>query len=408
MTTPDVSAGMPAADSSPQSKPVSLVLLPIMAAVLAGFLIIGIALPVLPLHVEGGLGYGPFMVGLVAGAQFAASLISRIWAGSFADRKGAKRAVVIGLLSASLAGLLYLVSLAAPSSALSVAILLAGRAILGGAESFIITGAVSWGLALVDAGQAGKVIAWIGMAMFAALALGGPIGTVLYDAGGFLSISLATLALPLIVLALIWRVSSVATLPKTSKSALRAVAGAVWLPGLGAACSSIGYGAILAFSSLYYSRQNWHPIWLAFSAFGAALILARVFLAHLPDRHGGARTAFIFVLIQATGLALMWIAQDRLFATLGAALAGLGYSLVYPGLGVEAVRGVAPENRGLAMGLYTACLDLAMGFGSPALGWIAGHAGVAAVFAVSALVVLAADVIAFWLWRRAPTSAAVS
>ena len=236
---------MPAADSSPQSKPVSLVLLPIMAAVLAGFLIIGIALPVLPLHVEGGLGYGPFMVGLVAGAQFAASLISRIWAGSFADRKGAKRAVVIGLLSASLAGLLYLVSLAAPSSALSVAILLAGRAILGGAESFIITGAVSWGLALVDAGQAGKVIAWIGMAMFAALALGGPIGTALYDAGGFLSISLATLALPLIVLALIWRVSSVATLPKTSKSALRAVAGAVWLPGLGAACSSIGYGPSL-------------------------------------------------------------------------------------------------------------------------------------------------------------------
>jgi hypothetical protein len=42
-----------------------------------------------------------------------------------------------------------------------------------------------------------------------------------------------------------------------------------------------------------------------------------------------------------------------------------------------------------------------MGFGSPALGWIAGHAGLAAVFAVSAAIVLAADLIAFRLWRRA-------
>lgn len=377
-------------------------MLPIMAAVLAGFLVIGIALPVLPLHVEGDLGYGPFMVGLVAGAQFAASLFSRIWAGSFADRKGAKRAVVIGLLGASLAGLFYLLSLAAPGPAFSVALLLVGRAVLGAAESLIITGSVSWGLALLDAGHAGKVIAWIGMAMFAALALGGPVGTVLYDAKGFLSIALATLALPVVVLALIWRVPSVAALPKTAHSPLRAVAGTVWLPGLGAACSSVGYGAILAFSSLYFSKHGWQPIWLAFSAFGAALILARVFLSHVPDRDGGARTAFIFVLVQAAGLTLMWLAPDRVLATAGAGLAGFGYSLVYPGFGVEAVRNVAPENRGLAMGLYTACLDVAMGFGSPALGWIAGHAGLASVFAVSALVVLSADVIALRLWRNAP------
>jgi hypothetical protein len=41
----------------------------------------------------------------------------------------------------------------------SAAILLLGRALLGGAESFIITGALSWGLALVEARHTGKVIA---------------------------------------------------------------------------------------------------------------------------------------------------------------------------------------------------------------------------------------------------------
>ena len=53
-------------------------LMPVMAAVLVGFIIIGVALPVLPLHVKNDLGFGTFIVGLVAGAQFAASLISRV------------------------------------------------------------------------------------------------------------------------------------------------------------------------------------------------------------------------------------------------------------------------------------------------------------------------------------------
>ena len=50
-------------------------LLPIMGVVLIAFLVIGLALPVLPLHVHQGLGLSPFIVGLVTGSQFAASLL---------------------------------------------------------------------------------------------------------------------------------------------------------------------------------------------------------------------------------------------------------------------------------------------------------------------------------------------
>src|SRR3954469_24529099 len=114
-------------------------LLPIMAVVLTAFLVIGLALPVLPLHVHKGLGLGTFVVGLVAGSQFAASLLSRVWAGHFSDRRGAKSGVVVGLVAAAVSGLLYLLSLAFPDSpTLSVTILLLGRGLLGAAESFII------------------------------------------------------------------------------------------------------------------------------------------------------------------------------------------------------------------------------------------------------------------------------
>ena len=128
-----------------------MILLPIMAAGFVGFLVVGLALPVLPLHVHGTLGMSPFVVGLVTGCQFVAALVTRMWAGNYADTKGAKRAVVAGLLAATIAGLLYLASLALLQSPLaSVTVLLLGRALLGGGESFIITGALGWGVALAD------------------------------------------------------------------------------------------------------------------------------------------------------------------------------------------------------------------------------------------------------------------
>ena len=53
------------------------------------FLVTGIALPALPLHVHQRLGLGAFAVGLVSGAQFAASLFSRVGSGAFSDARRA-------------------------------------------------------------------------------------------------------------------------------------------------------------------------------------------------------------------------------------------------------------------------------------------------------------------------------
>jgi MFS family permease len=121
-------------------------LLPVMAAVFIAFIVIGLAIPVLPLHVHESLGLGTFVVGLVAGSQFAAAILSRVWAGRDADARGAKHAVSAGLMIAAAAGLLYFLSLSFMTRpALSVTILLLGRGLLGVGESFIITGAQTWG-----------------------------------------------------------------------------------------------------------------------------------------------------------------------------------------------------------------------------------------------------------------------
>ena len=57
------------------------------------------------------------------------------------------------------------------------------------------------------------------------------------------------------------------------------------------------------------------------------------------------------------------------------------------------------------MGAYTVFLDVALGFGSPALGLLAGWTGVASVFLVSAVLVLGAAVVAGWLLQASHTAA---
>lgn len=375
-------------------------LAPLMAIVLIGFLIIGIALPVLPIYVHSELKLSAFFVGLVTGSQFAASLISRVWAGHYADSSGPRRAVVAGMLAASVSGLIYLLSFALKSAPLlSVFTLVLGRGLLGAAESFIITGALSWGLARVH-GASGKVIAWIGMSMFAAFALGAPIGTLLYAKYGFVAIALATALMPAVTLL---PVLSMPPLKPQSeaKPSIKHVIKTVAAPGFGLALSSIGFGSITAFIALLFLQQGWTPAWLAFTAFATAFIAARVVFGHLPDRLGGAKVALVFALIEGLGQALIWCATTSEVALVGTALTGVGYSLVYPALGLVAVRRVPVVNRGLAMGAYTAFLDVALGIATPTLGMLAHWTGLQTLFLIGALSACGSAGVAFILMDNA-------
>jgi MFS family permease len=375
-------------------------LLPIMAAVFVAFIVIGLAMPVLPLHVHQGLGLGTFLVGLVAGSQFAAAIASRVWAGRHADAKGPKLAVMTGLAIAAASGLLYLLSLryvGAPT--ISATILLLGRALLGVGESFIITGAQSWGLAVTGVRNTSKVLAWVGGAMFAAFALGAPVGSALYVRYGFAAIALATTLLPIATLLLLAPLAHVPSTARAQAGLIRVMA-AVWIPGVASALSSLGFGAITAFSALLFVARGW-TAWPAFTTFAAAFIATRLALGHLADRLGGAKVALVCAIVEATGLALIWLSPWSALALAGAALTGAGYSLVYPGFGVEAVRSAPAQSRGLAMGAYTAFLDVALGFGTPALGLLAGFAGLGTAFAASLLAALGAAAVAAAMLRAA-------
>ena len=94
-------------------------------------------------------------------------------------------------------------------------------------------------------------------------------------------------------------------------------------------------------------------------------LVRRIARAHLPDRMGGEKVAFVSLCVEILGQVLLWMAPSAGVALAGAALTGQGFSLVFPSFGVMAVRKLSPENKGVALGAYVAFFDLALGLTGP-------------------------------------------
>jgi MFS family permease len=390
------------------NRNVFLALAPISLSVFVGFLTIGLPLPVLPLHLHNTLGLTPLLIGVVIGTQFVASVFSRAWAGRLADARGPKRAVVTGYFIASLSGLAYLASWALiQSTTASICVLLLGRLLLGCAESLIATGSMSWGIGLVGQQNAGKVMAWTGVSIYAAYAAGAPIGVAVYAQWGFVGISVATFLIPLLAVAIVAAFPGVAPMSARPVPFYK-VLGAVWVPGLGLSLCSIGFGVITSFIALLFSAKAWGNASLAFTAFGLAFIGARALFSHLPDKLGGAKVALVCVLIETVGQLLIWGATSAPIAYVGTALTGFGYSLAFPGFGVEAVRRAPPQSRGVAMGAYVACLDISMAITGPLAGAIATRWDVTTVYLFAAIAVALSTGVALRLLLNQPPASRLS
>ncbi|MGL5235995.1 MAG: MFS transporter [Empedobacter falsenii] len=354
---------------------------PIIISVFGVYLTIGIALGVLPKFVQNNLGFDSIIVGLVIGLQFLSTLLTRAYSGKITDTKGAKKSKMSGVVLAVIAGLFYVSAVYFQvNKGFAIVLLLLARIIHGVGESFLVTGALTWGIGLVGHSNSGKVMTWNGIAMYAGIAVGAPLSIWLSKTYGDFPAFLLIVLLPFIS----WMVTSKLPAIPVDKDHIRTpfykLIGAISGQGLSLAFSSLAFGCIASFIALFFTEKNWGDASLAFMVFGACYVLTRIFFASFPDKFGGYKIALISLMIEVIGQIFIWTSVSKTIAIIGCGLTGIGFSLVFPALGVLAIQKVKPQMRGTALGAYVAFVDLSLGLAGPLAGLVAGWFNYQAVY----------------------------
>ncbi|MFP3590816.1 MFS transporter [Chryseobacterium sp. SIMBA_038] len=362
-------------DSIQQEQKTQLVkvLTPIVISVFAVYLTIGIALGVLPAFIKNDLKLGSLAIGAVIGLQSLATLLTRAYAGKITDTLGAKISNHRGVIMVLLTGILYILgSYFVNIPLLAIGLILISRIIHGISESMLVTGSLTWGIGLLGPQNSGKVMTWNGIAMYAGIAIGAPLSIWLGSRFGIM--------VPFILIIILSFISwlSTAKLPTLAVDASHIrtpfykVIGKVSDQGLALAFSSMGFACIASFIALLFAERNWGDASLGFICFGGFYVLTRLFFSSFPDKYGGYKVALVSFVIEIIGQLCIGFSTSGWMAIVGCALTGIGFSLVFPALGVLAIKKVTPQMRGTALAAYAAFFDLSLGLAGPIAGIIAG------------------------------------
>jgi MFS family permease len=281
---------------------------------------------------------------------------------------------------------------------LSLAVLMVSRLAIGIGESLGSTGSTLWGITESGPEHTARVIGWNGITTYAGLGLGAPLGVVLYQQWGLPAIGALTM--------LVCGSSFLFALRKDTTPIepgehlpFGHVVMRVLPHGMGLALGQVAYNVLATFIALYFLSRHWAGAALCLTSFAVTLILARLLFLRTINVFGGYPIAKITLSVEAIGALVLWLGSSPAMAMTGAAICGLGFALVFPSIGVEAVERVPEFNRGTALGVYTAFADVSFFLVGPVAGSLIGWYGYNSIFLFSLISVLSALAIVFVLHR---------
>lgn len=367
-------------------------ILPVVSLNLIIYIVIGLPMAVIPLFVHSVLHCNTVIAGFAVSLQYFATFASRASAGKRIDTQGPKPVAVAGLALGIGSGLMLLVSgLSAGFIPLSLICLFASRLALGWAESWASTAAIVWNIRRAGAANTAQVISWNGITSYGGIALGATIGEQMSHLGGgwggLVTLGIVSTILPAVGTILASSYPAVAPIKHDAPAMSFARVFRLVLPhGCALAAGSVGFGAISSCLALYFAAEHWPDAAQALAVFGMVFVIVRFVFARQIGRIGGTNVAIISLAVETLGLLILAFLPSAEAATLGAAVTGAGFSLVFPALGVLAVDRAGAENRGAALGAFSVFLDLAIGISGPLLGLVIHASGYMALFIFTACI----------------------
>ncbi|MCC7498938.1 MAG: MFS transporter [Bryobacterales bacterium] len=359
----------------------------LIGATFLGFLGIGAVLPALAPHIRFQLGGSDQTVGLVIGIFSFVALAARVISGPLADHKGRRIALLAGLLSCAASGASYLLPLGISGAFL-------GRILQGFGEACLYTGAAAWVIEIAGVDRSAESLGYLSAGIWGGISVGPVVGEWL---GTFERAAVLQLAAALLAAALLVRIPE-AYKPAPRPGRQQWIPRPVVLPGIAIGFVNVHYPVIAGFLILHLSRfHKAGP--LAFSAYALMILTSRFFLGSLPDRINPAITFYGGIAAMAVGLVVLARGPGAWLAVAATALLGFGFSFPWSSVAGTVLRQIPNHERGSAVGVLGAFVDLFVGLSSFSAGAVAHRFGYEAIFYGAAASLVVAAVIGHWMFR---------
>ena len=340
--------------------------------------------PTLPLFAVQRLSATPGQVGLLMGMMATSAIFSRGLTGYATDRWGRRGLQLFGLAISTVVAFAY-------GWMPTISALLLWRLLHGVPFGAATTAADTVAADLVPASRRGEGLGYFALAQTLAMVLGPAAALTVLGAGQFgrlftvVGLSAAAAAL------LGWAVSC----PPISNPKLRFSPHSVverrvlWL-AVTNAFLPVGYGAIMAFISLYAAQLGIGNAGLFFSLSAVGLFVTRGLTGRIFDRDGPRAVVGLGLALWGLSFAVLALWQSTAGFFTAAFWMGIGHGAAHNSLRAMAINSVEPDRRGVAGATLHSAYDVGIALGSPLLGAVAEASG---SYATMFLVVAALTVV---------------
>lgn len=353
-------------------------------------------LPTLPVYAVNALGATDNQVGYILGVYAIAALIIRPFCGYVLDAYG-RRAVYLWALGffAILLGMYHLTY--------TFTILLMVRIFHGFAWGVITTGGSTIAADIIPEKKRAQGIGYFGLAMTFSMAVAPYFGGVIMGDDNFFNLFTISLSFGVaaFILALIVKVPNVKT-GDTQLNVKKMFDGRVNRIALVMFTGAFPYAGIIAFIMVFAENAGIPSLKAGFVTidpeaffifFAAGVAISRILVGKIMDRKGPSGIIFVGFAVTIVGLMLLRFTDDFMVSSFWmfmfcGVLVGMGNGLIMPTMQTMAINMVPIESRGAASATFFSSIDLGIGAGAIALGYIAESMGYEMMFFICGLILL--------------------